>query len=112
MVIPSSVTSFGNSAFAYCTGLTSVTVNWATPLPINSDLFAAVDIGSVTLHVPVGTEALYQAAAVRQDFGTIAEPLPATHLNFDGINDRVELPNESNFDFTSSFSIFLTVSIN
>ena len=30
---------------------------------------------------------------------------PATHLNFDGVNDRVELSNESNFDFTSTFSM-------
>lgn len=29
----------------------------------------------------------------------------ATHLNFDGVDDRVELSNESNFDFTSTFSI-------
>jgi len=29
----------------------------------------------------------------------------ATHLNFDGVNNRVELPNESNFDFTSTFSM-------
>jgi hypothetical protein len=36
---------------------------------------------------------------------TINPILPATHLNFDGVNDRVELPNESNFDFTSTFSM-------
>jgi hypothetical protein len=36
---------------------------------------------------------------------TINPILPATHLNFNGVNDRVELPNESNFDFTSTFSM-------
>jgi len=30
---------------------------------------------------------------------------PATHLNFDGVDDKVELSNESNFDFTTSFSM-------
>ncbi|BCY27615.1 LamG-like jellyroll fold domain-containing protein [Flavobacterium okayamense] len=40
-------------------------------------------------------------------FKTFVSPpaSPATHLNFDGVNDRVELANESNFDFTTSFSI-------
>jgi hypothetical protein len=30
---------------------------------------------------------------------------PATHLNFDGVNDYVELPNESNYDFTTKLTI-------
>lgn len=30
---------------------------------------------------------------------------PATFLNFDGIDDKVIVPNESNFDFTTSFSM-------
>ncbi|MEL1247141.1 LamG-like jellyroll fold domain-containing protein [Flavobacterium helocola] len=30
---------------------------------------------------------------------------PATHLNFDGVNDYVELPNESNFDFTTNLTV-------
>ena len=39
-------------------------------------------------------------------FKTFVSPsTPATHLNFDGINDRIELANESNFDFINTFSI-------
>ncbi|PSG89429.1 LamG-like jellyroll fold domain-containing protein [Aurantibacter aestuarii] len=29
----------------------------------------------------------------------------ATHLNFDGVNDYVQIPNESNFDFTNQMTI-------
>ena len=29
----------------------------------------------------------------------------ATHLNFDGVNDRVELPNESLYDFTNAMTV-------
>lgn len=31
--------------------------------------------------------------------------VPATHLNFDGVNDRVELPNESMYDFTTAMTV-------
>jgi Concanavalin A-like lectin/glucanases superfamily/Secretion system C-terminal sorting domain/Ig-like domain CHU_C associated len=31
--------------------------------------------------------------------------VPATHLNFDGVNDFIALPNESNFDFTNQMTV-------
>ena len=43
---------------------------------------------------------------------TVNASIPATHLNFDGVNDRVELSNESNFDFTSTFSIEAWIRVN
>ena len=36
---------------------------------------------------------------------TTNPPLPATHLNFDGVNDYVELPNEATFDFTNQMTV-------
>jgi hypothetical protein len=103
LTIPNSVTSIEEYAFGNCLSLNSVTVNWASPLPINANVFQNTPISSATLIVPAQTKALYQVASVWQNFGSIFEP--ATHLNFDGVNDRVELPNESNFDFTSTFSM-------
>ncbi|WP_055445366.1 LamG-like jellyroll fold domain-containing protein [Lacinutrix himadriensis] len=38
--------------------------------------------------------------------------IPATHLNFDGVDDKVVLPNESNFDFTATFSIECWIKVN
>ena len=73
--IPSAVTSIGPSAFEYCTGLKEVTVNWTTPLSVPDSLFIFrnVSISTATLHVPAGTKALYRAADVWKDFGTITE---------------------------------------
>ena len=107
--IPNSIINIGNYAFANCTGLTTVTVNWTTPLVINGNVFgevpvvlantlsktlninnskvvtlASTNISNVTLNVPSSTFAAYKATAVWQDFGTIIEesvlPLTLTSL--------------------------------
>ena len=78
VVMPNSVTSIGNAAFAACSALTNVTVSWATPLSVSSYLFTGVNLSAATLHVPAGTKALYQAAPVWKDFGTIVEGSPQT----------------------------------
>jgi hypothetical protein len=59
----------------YCDGnpLTDVTVGWARP-PQMGGLSMPSDVSSATLHVPVGSKALYRAAEVWKDFGTILEP--------------------------------------
>jgi BspA type Leucine rich repeat region (6 copies)/Concanavalin A-like lectin/glucanases superfamily/Secretion system C-terminal sorting domain/Ig-like domain CHU_C associated len=101
--IPSSVTSIGVELFNFCTALTSVTVNWAIPLPINPDFFANVTLNNVTLNVPSGTTALYKAANVWKDFN-IKLPDPATHLNFDGVNDYVVLPLNNTVIPTTNFT--------
>ncbi len=36
---------------------------------------------------------------------TVNPLVPATYLNFDGVDDYVQLPNESNFDFTNQMTI-------
>jgi len=77
LTIPGSVTNIGSLAFARLNGSTGpidVTVEWATPPPqitynnpFNMILYAS------TLRVPAGTKALYQAAPVWGQFGTIVE---------------------------------------
>jgi hypothetical protein len=72
--IPGSVTTIGDMAFA-ATALTDVTVYWATPLSnVAGNTFQGVNLASSTLHVPAGTKALYEAADVWKDFGTIVAP--------------------------------------
>lgn len=95
VVIPDSVANIGIEAFAHCTNLTSVTVNWQTPIAVHSTAFVGVNVANATLNVPVGTVALYQAAAVWQNFGTIVQPLAGSHLNFDGVDDYITIPHFS-----------------
>ena len=93
MTIPSSVTSIAYGAFAYCTGLSSVTLpnsvtsieNYAfykcsnltdiyslaeTPPTIFSGVFTSY---SATLHVPTGCKAAYQVADYWKNFTNIVE---------------------------------------
>jgi hypothetical protein len=74
VTIPGSVTSIGEYAFNECTALADVTVQWPAPLSIEWSVFGSVNLPSATLHVPAGTKALYEAADVWKDFGTISEP--------------------------------------
>ena len=71
ITIPNSVTTIGLTAFSYCTNLTDITVEWTTPLSVPTNIFDGVSTSAATLHVPAGTKALYKAADVWKDFGTI-----------------------------------------
>ncbi len=71
VTIPNTITAIGNGAFYGCTNLTSVTVNQDTPLPITANTFT--NCTNVTLHVPAGSKAAYQAAPYWQDFKEIIE---------------------------------------
>ncbi|PDS22106.1 leucine-rich repeat domain-containing protein [Flavobacterium branchiophilum] len=68
VTIPNSVTSIGIFAFQNCTGLSSVTVNWTTPLSVNASIFASLNLPTITLNVPTGTTALYDATPVWTNF--------------------------------------------
>lgn len=79
--IPASVSSIGQSAFGAASGsgssmhLTDVTVNWTNPLSIPSNTFFEVNLASVQLHTPSGTENLYTATPVWQNFNIVgAQP--------------------------------------
>ena len=72
--IPASVKGIGDFAFAYCYNLTSVTVEWETPIAIRANTFT--NRTSVTLYVPEGTKAAYLAADYWKDFKKIVEINP------------------------------------
>jgi hypothetical protein len=77
VTIPYSVTGIGNYAFSYCSSLADVTVNWTeTPPAITGNVFYDLTLPNITLHVPAGTKAIYEAANVWKDFGTITEYVP------------------------------------
>jgi hypothetical protein len=98
LVIPESVTSIGESAFASCLGLADLTVLWTiTPPAITEVVFAYVTLSNITLHVPKGTKALYEAAEVWKEFLMVESPVgiknipPANRLNAYVQNGRLQV---------------------
>ncbi len=66
--IPDSVLSIGDSAFAYCTGLIAMKVNWINPLIIKNTVFEGTSISTVDLLVPTASLSSYQSTAVWENF--------------------------------------------
>ena len=71
VTIPNSVTSIDDQAFSGCSGLTSVTVNIAEPLTISSLTFN--NSYKATLYVPTGSKTKYAAANYWKNFTLIME---------------------------------------
>ncbi|WP_338357146.1 leucine-rich repeat domain-containing protein [Yeosuana marina] len=69
--IPDSVTSIEAKAFENCTKLTSFSIDIDTPLLINATVFDNVNLSSIDLIVPTGSESDYQIASVWKNFGSI-----------------------------------------
>jgi hypothetical protein len=89
ITIPESVTSIGTLALAGCSKLADITVNWtATPPAINSDVFYELTLSNITLHVPAGTTAIYEAAEVWSGF-TIVEQSNNCPSGTFGANDAL-----------------------
>jgi BspA type Leucine rich repeat region (6 copies)/Secretion system C-terminal sorting domain len=70
IVIPDTVSTIQYEAFGGCTSLASVKVAWITPLLLleNSYVFGSVNLSTVTLNVPQGTETAYKSSTVWRDF--------------------------------------------
>jgi hypothetical protein len=107
VTIPNSVTTIGERAFYRCSGLNDVYVSWPTPLSIPDYVFDDVDVASVTLHVPIGTETAYQSTAVWQDFNFSRVPAltvsPST-ANIASSGGTATVAVTSNISWTASSS--------
>ena len=70
IVIPKTITGFDSGVFAGCRNLTSITVHISDPrsLSYNGGLFSGGTYVMAELHVPVGSESLYQAAEYWRNF--------------------------------------------
>ena len=94
--IPNSVTSIADWAFSGCSGLTSVKVYAKTPPAAGNYAFPVND--NITLYVPQGSKAAYEAADVWKDFSNIVEfeDIIKGDANGDGevnVSDIVEIVN-------------------
>jgi hypothetical protein len=116
VTIPNSVTTIGEGAFGECLRLTNVTVSWPIPLDIyvsnGIDIFEEVDLSNCALHVPVGTKALYAAANVWKDFGTIFETAAGGEGDEDNDDndDSVEAVNSNRAEVTLSDGLLTVTS--
>ncbi len=72
MVIPSTVESIDDGAFAGCENLRTMTVEWDTPLEISDDVFD--NSMCKTLYVPQNTRRLYEKAPGWRKFQKIIQP--------------------------------------
>jgi uncharacterized protein YjdB len=103
------VISIGYYTFYYCSSLKDFFVNWGNPLNVNPNVFWDTSISQCTLHVPVGTKALYEAAAVWGDFGSIVddvtdqpENVPVTGVSLD-VTSYTSIVNQT-FRLTATVS--------
>lgn len=71
ITLPSSVATIGESAFSNCTGLTSIIVESYTPPTIENNAFQNVNTANITVYVPCGRVAAYQAAEGWSSFANI-----------------------------------------
>ena len=72
VTIPSWITSIGDRAFQYCTGLQAIYCEIEKPFPVSTEAFTWVT-DRATLYVPYGTKKLYQATEGWKDFNNIVE---------------------------------------
>ena len=80
LVIPSSVTSIGNTAFYGCSYLTSITCEAETPPTIGDWAFDLVPT-SIPVYVPCGRVGVYRAASGWNSFTNIQEPVAEYSIN-------------------------------
>lgn len=77
ITIPASVVSIETSAFSYCSGLNSIYTKSISPINLNSSDYVFYTINTkAILHVPFGLKADYQQATQWRDFTNIVENIP------------------------------------
>ena len=73
LTLPAGITKIGDGAFSNCSGLTSIYV-YAEKVPkIGSDAFEGVDAKRCTLYVPMGTYNYYRLSKIGDYFENIVE---------------------------------------
>ncbi len=102
VTIPSSIDFIGEYAFAGCSNLKSITVNWSEPIDLatpasvrglqtrsdGNTVFEGVDKATCILYVPNGSVEAYKAAEVWKEF-QIIKPISETGINgivYDGVS--------------------------
>ena len=119
VTLPSTLTTVGALAFAYCPSLTSVTCLATTPPSTGTYAFTGtIENSGITLIVPQGCLSAYQAADTWKDFPTILEKYydfeyDNIYYNITGENTvEVTCDNEDGGSYSGSVTIPSTVTYN
>ena len=99
--IPGSVTSFGWGPFNGCSSLSTVKVYWDTPLPASNYTFKTR--ANITLIIPFGSRAAYEAANYWNDFQKTVEVSDADGDGSVDVNDVTSTINHILSKPTASF---------
>ena len=99
--IPGSVTSFGWGPFNGCNSLSTVKVYWGTPLPASDYTFKTR--ANITLIIPFGSRAAYEAANYWNDFQKTVEVSDADGDGSVDVNDVTSTINHILSKPTASF---------
>ena len=106
--IPNSVTSIGNYAFSYCSGLKDIISEIKTPFEINENVFSVYSNAKLT--VPSGTKSAYQSTNYWNKFTNIVEKETETIIQGDAngdkevnVSDIVEVVNYINNNASAIF---------
>jgi hypothetical protein len=107
VTIPPSVSAIGSWAFSGCNALVSVTALSLTPIVFSTNIYNVFsNTYSATLKVPFGTKVLYAAARLWKDFRTIQELpglyLPANSLSVGGKAGSTQLAINSSVTWTAT----------
>ncbi|MFY0714282.1 leucine-rich repeat domain-containing protein [Seonamhaeicola sp. NFXS20] len=89
--IPESVASIGTYAFTNCSSLVTVNSYMVAPINITVHVFWNLDLSSITLNVPPGSESAYAVVAVWQDFKAINGTL--SNDKFEAFKELKVYPN-------------------
>ena len=95
--IPTSVTSIGDYGFYGCIGLTSLTCEAETPLPLGYSVFYNVS-KSIPVYVHATSITAYKTASQWKDFTNI-QPIPGEKLKITWKNEDGTILNEDMFEY-------------
>ena len=73
LVIPSNISSIGNSAFNGCSGLTSITVNSTTPPTLGTSVFE--DTNNCPIYVPDDSVSEFKTADKWSEYASRIKPI-------------------------------------
>ena len=88
LTLPASLSTVGDGAFSLMAALADVWLSAAAPPTTSATAFYSVDLSACTLHVPLGTAAVYASAVPWSAFGSVVEGTHSVNITV-AVNNAV-----------------------